>query len=145
MLVHTNLILTTVLTDLIDTGNALDAASIGLFKDGNVLGPGSVLADVEVADFDGYAASLIAEWLGPAPRDGGLPYVITDDAVFTADDPIVTTNIIGGWYLFKGTELLAFAEFPSPLIVDRPGQLIMVRAEFGPGSNVPVETQVVSP
>lgn len=145
MLTHMFGVLAAILADLIDTGNQLDGASIGLYKQGTVQGGATVLADINEADFEGYARIPVSSWVGPASRAGGLPFVVSDDVAFQADDPLVTENEIAGWFLVKSTTLIAMGKFDENVIVNRAGQLVLVRAEYGPNQNTEGGNQVVSP
>jgi len=131
-MIHTSRALaTTYLTAAIaDPGGSLFEASLGLMKGTVPEDPTTLLAAIDEADFEGYAAVEVANWVGPGVRQDLVPYVETDDCVFEADAVVITPNTITGWFLYKGANLLAWGDLEVPIVVDRGGQIVFARGQF---------------
>lgn len=127
--------LTTYLDDAItDTTGYLDDCKLGLLVGTVPEGADTVFADLTFADFDGYAEATIATWVGPGQRFDLRPYVVSDDAVFTAGT-VAEPQTVTGWALYTSTTLHHWGTFETPIDVDRDGQVVLVRAQ------VAMETQ----
>lgn len=115
------------LTELIDTGNALDAVKIMLWKNNVVPTINTVLADLVVADFAGYANFGPVVW--------GTVYLDTDKSAmvtggsheFVASGP-TPENVIYGWAIVNTgvTLLLKAARFDNPVAIFGTGAACVV-------------------
>lgn len=116
------------LTELIDTGNLLDGVKVGLFQ--NDFNPTTltVLADLNPADFHGYALSSAVVWGAPYYDQAGVPTVAGGQKQFTATTPLAGSQVIYGYYLVDGagTTLIAAARFETPLNILVVGNAIIV-------------------
>lgn len=105
------------LDEITDIGNLLDAAILALFQNDVALGDTTVLADLALADFTGYAASAAIVW-GPAfLAPGNRPTVAGDMKSFVVGTPVLLSNIVYGWAILNagGTVLLAARKFDTPI------------------------------
>jgi len=116
-----------ILTELIDTGNLLDATTLILFQNDIVPTPATVMSDLTEATFTGYAAAAAIVW--------GTPYLdVTGIALVTAaSHEFVSTgstigNIIYGWALTNAakTDLKKAARFTTPIGISATGEGVTV-------------------
>lgn len=117
-----------ILTALIDTGALLDGAVLRLFQNNINPGPENVVGDFVSADFSGYAPSTTVVWGTPYLQSDGTANVAGDLKLFVADDPLIVTNTIYGWFLTNagGTVLLASYRFSDPVAISLPLQALPV-------------------
>ena len=118
--------------DLLDAAVAAAAEFNGclvrLFKNNLALSPLTLLADLSVADFHGYADSAAVTWgtafLDPAQQ----PTINGDLKSFVATTPFSNPNIIYGWALIDSgaTKLLAARLLDAPVNITAIGQAVKV-------------------
>lgn len=127
------------LTALIAAMGALDDAELELLQGAVPSSSAALLADFTVANFDGYAPATIADtaYVGPASTADGQQYVATPWTAFTADDPLVVPNTVTGWLLHNGATLLAW-QAVTPVLVDRPGQIVFAQGGIAMGQTAEV-------
>lgn len=120
------------LEELIDTGNLLDGAKVGLYQNNIVLGPGTVLADLTVADFTGYALSAAVVWGTPFVDAANKCIVTADEKEFLATSPFTTSNTVYGYYIVDGagTTLLYAEAFTTPRQITAAFQGLTVLPRF---------------
>jgi len=132
----------TTLAAMVDTDGLLDGAKIKLFQNDLVPSPTTVIGDLTVASFAGYAAQD-ADW--------GTVYNMPDGGagVVSPTDPFVATGVglpqtIYGFYFTDtaGTALLGVRRLAEPQTVNVAGDAVQINAEYylpGPvGDVVPV-------
>jgi hypothetical protein len=127
------------LAELIDTGNLLDGAEVGLFKSDIEITKDTVLADLTVADFSGYAPSAAQVWADPIVDQAGNAIVAAPSVIFHAATPLTVSNSVYGWYLVDsgGTVLLAAERFPEAVEVSSPASAVFVQPRWPAREDAP--------
>lgn len=112
-----------ILTELVDTGNALDALKLGLFQNDIVPDNLTTLALLTPADFDGYTIFSPVVWGTPYYDLDGVPLVVGGDKTWVATGG-TTPNTIYGWYLTNtgGTKLVKASRFAASVGIAAAGQ-----------------------
>jgi hypothetical protein len=114
-----------VLTELIAATHVFAAPTVMLYQNAVILSPSTVIANLTVADFDGYANVVGMTWESP--------YIDTDGSalVFGANQTILCTgstmpNTIYGYALVNVgvTALLAAYAFAAPIGISASGQAV---------------------
>lgn len=110
-----------VLTELVTTGNDLDAVKIHLFTAGPTLTPNMTLGDFTEAVSVGLTAKTVT-WGTPFVGGGGLPEVDTQLLIYIVTT--ITPETILGWYMTDsgGTAVKAADYFASPVPLSADGQ-----------------------
>lgn len=104
-----------VLTELIDTGNELDAVKVFLVTDAPALDPDMVIGDFTKATFTGSAAVSIT-WGTPYTGTEGKPQVDSQLVTFISTDAVVDENVVGIIVTdTAGTGLKFAALFDAPI------------------------------
>lgn len=90
------------------------------------------------ATFTGYTpgGELVTDFLDPLLYPLGGSSISAPTVQFQADNPITTTNNIGGWWLeTAGGDLVAIGTFPAPIPISAPNQGIPINITlvFGNG------------
>lgn len=95
---------------------ALAASEVHLYQAGTiVLGPTTTLADLtaEEADFTGYAAVTVANWLDPLLSELGGAAIDSGLNDFAITAPYTVPNVIQGWWVQDaGGDLCVAGDFP---------------------------------
>jgi hypothetical protein len=140
-----NSVVDDILSGLIAAMGLLDGADLELLQGAVPSNPAAVLGDFTVADFSGYGAATIAaaDWVGPSVSAQGSTYVLTDDQIFTAADPLVVPNTLTGWLLHDGVNPIAWGAVDA-VVVDRPGQIVRANAAVAAGASAENIGQVES-
>lgn len=119
--------LVTILEELIDTGNALDAVKLILFANNITPNKNTVLADLTQPTFTGYAVFGPVVW-GSVMRDvDGTAIVVGGSHPFVCSGG-TPTDIIYGWALTNsgGTVLIKAAVLATPVPITGPETGIVV-------------------
>lgn len=107
-----------VIAALVQTELAL--SKLRLFKSTLEPTPATPLADfvTDEADFTGYPAGgeTITAWLDPILATPSGYSIQSTMEQFVVGDPVVTGNVIGGWFLESaGGDLIAYGTFGDPI------------------------------
>jgi hypothetical protein len=126
--VANNATLLAILAELTATGNLYDGAKLMLIKSDFVIQPETVLADLDEADFHGYARSAAITWSAPFVSPTNTPVVAGDLKSFVATATFANPNSIFGWAMVDGggTTLLVARHFETPVIITAAGQAVQV-------------------
>lgn len=136
MLVTTSPLRRLILEELIDTGNALDALLIGLFKGDITPSKADVFATYTSggaeADFTGYVRGGAVAWSAVFSDAGGNAYCLGDLLLFPAAAPTppaaFVPNVIFGYFAYIGTTLKFAERFTTPAGLDAP---VSIPDQFG--------------
>lgn len=112
-------------------GGVLNGAEVVLWKNDIVPAVDTVLADLELATFDGYAASSAVTW-SAALHESDAEFIVSGgDKVFICTGD-TTPNLIYGWALTDGagTNLLFAKRFDQPISVSEAGNFVSVHVEL---------------
>jgi len=118
-----------ILAAILTAGEPIVGCSIGLYQNDLPLGPQVVFGDVIPADFDGYAAEAVGTW-ETGTRANGERYIVAPSVTFVAGAALAAAQTVRGFYLFDGTDLLAFAPFDTVQNIDHVGQILDVVPEY---------------
>jgi hypothetical protein len=135
-----------IIEELIDTGNILDALTVGLFQQGYTPSINSTFAELEAvkANFTNYAVFTPVVWTGPYLDANKTAYALGGLIEFLAGPPTppaeFVPNVIGGYYLYTGTTLKCVEEFtdattglPTPVPVSSEFGIVPVIPRFSFG------------
>jgi len=135
-----------IVAELIDTGNILDALTVGLFLSTYTPSINSTFAELEAAKatFTGYAVVTPVVWTGPYLDANKTAYVLGGLIEIAAAAPTppaeFVTNVIGGYYLYTGTTLRGVEQFtdavtgsPTPVPVANENAMVPVVPRFSFG------------
>jgi hypothetical protein len=106
----------------------LDGVKCGLFKNDYAPTTLTALADLNPADFHGYALSAALVWGVPYYDQSGVATVVSGDQQFTATTPLAGPQIIYGYYIVDGAGavLIAAARFDTPVNIIIVGNAVVV-------------------
>lgn len=112
----------TILAALINTGAPFEAPIVKLFQNDVVPDVNTVLADLDEADFAGYADVNGPTWGTPYIDVDGNALVTAASHEFVASGP-TPANTIYGWYMTDdpATKLLAAYRFSTPVGINATG------------------------
>lgn len=115
------------LSVLIGVGGPFHGAIVSLYKNPVTVTPGSVLADFDVADFDGYADGSALTYTGPYFDSDGTALVMGTNQLFLATGGL-TPNTIFGYILATAARAALIAAFPfaTPVGVAKAGDAVPV-------------------
>lgn len=117
------------LATLIKTG-LLDTGTIDLFQNDAFLSPATVLADLDVADFSGYAQGVLTLWLAPLIESDGSVVLVGPQIAFAHSGGIVANVIFGYSISDTDGDFLLAEKFPDPIPMAALGNTILVTARF---------------
>lgn len=134
MLVQPQALVRSMLDDLVVAGppaGLLNGALVKLFKNDMTPSGLTLLADLDEADFTGYAASGAVTWDAGFTNEAGDGEIIGDTKQFLASGAAVA-NTVYGYYVTSGDGLtLLFSErFAVPKLIDAAGKSITVIPRF---------------
>jgi hypothetical protein len=110
--------------------NLLDTGSLRLFQNDIAISDETVVGDLDIATFGGYANAAIALWNAPYTEPGGLAAVNTPNTFFAASG-VAPANLIYGWfYLAAGGALYAAGNFDAPISMGVVGNAISLVIEL---------------
>lgn len=134
------------LSDLVAVGAELDGLFVGLFKAGFVPSLNMTFAQLEAvkADFTGYTVFTPVVWTGPFLDSSKTGYVLGGLIEFDCDAPVPPAefvgNSIGGYYMYRGTELIGAEMFldpstgtPTPIPADAQDKMVPVIPRYSYG------------
>lgn len=120
-----------ILDALIAEDGPLDGAKLGLYKAPFTPTKFTVLADLTVADFTGYALSAAITWGTPLNDPDGTAYVPGGQIEFIASGSAIANTIYGAYIVdAAGTGLIAVLPFDSSVGVSGTGQGVVVPLIF---------------
>jgi hypothetical protein len=112
----------------------LDGGSLRLFKNDLNPTPTTLLADLTLCDFSGYANKTIATWNAPYIDASGAVVSLAGLEVFTCSGAGVSNSVYGAYYLDAGGALVWVARFddaPVPMAVATDALPFVPRFIFG--------------
>lgn len=114
---------------------ALAGAKLKLYKAiSQPLSVSTVIGDFTEADYDGYAEKTIAAWLAAYLDPAGGASIQCGTQQFDFVGPVVTTNVIPGFYLTNAAGALIFAgSFPAPIAMANDGDSIPINITLNYG------------
>jgi len=121
------------LTGALDQGTtmktAYEDAEIHLYQTGMgiVITPSLDLTALEAAeaDYTGYAALVVAAWLGPMLGEGSGALIWSGSQLFESDSPFSVQNVVAGWWIqTAGGTLVMAGSFDAPISMGNLGQSI---------------------
>lgn len=125
--VSPNVILEAYLSALIASGGSLHLPTVILFVNDLTPGPTTVLADLTIATFDGYANIVGVTWSGPFLSGSGIAEIIGSGAYFAATGSTLSQIAYGYALVDSGvTSLKVAARFDTPKQFNGLGDALMV-------------------
>jgi hypothetical protein len=109
---------------------SLDGGSLRLFKNDYTPNSQTVLAELEVADFTGYANKTIATWNAPFLDELLRATCLAPLQTFAATGSTITNLIYGAYYLNVGGTLVWAARFSAPIPMAANGNSIPMVPKF---------------
>lgn len=122
---------------IVKDSTAIDDMSVRLFQNDLIPSPTTVIGDLTVATYTGYA-NQTAGSLG-APYKDALGNAIQEyDAVYFGATGSAIGNVVYGYYLVGGTgvlagKLLAVVRFDEPVTMAAVGDVVLVQPRFALG------------
>jgi hypothetical protein len=110
------------------------AAILVLYQNALVPGQNTVIGDLTLCDFDGYAASSALTFSGPFVLTDGTMEIVAPSVAFIATGA-TTPNVVYGWALrISASGALMYAEnFDTPIPISQSGDGLVVipRVSYG--------------
>lgn len=116
-----------ILTSITGTGEPYNGAIIGLYKNNVVPTPRTTLAELDEADFTGYARSGAITWSAVGQNVEDQAICLSDQKIFAASGSAVS-NLIYGYMVLTtgGTFLLEVVPLPEPVSINEAGDLLPI-------------------
>jgi hypothetical protein len=107
-----------------------DAGKLDLYQNDFTPNDQTVLADLTVADFTGYAQVSLTTYVAPYTEPDGKAVITTPQAVFASSGSAVQ-NVVYGWYVLDADgDLLAAGRFDDALNFSGVGDAVVMHVEF---------------
>lgn len=124
--------LMSILTELTGVGGVLDTAKIHLFKNDILPGPGTLVSQLDEADYTGYAASAAINWGAPFINANGQGEVVGPGHQFQPTGTAVANTIYGYWIMptVASTAPIKIVRFAEPVNLTGPADALIVEPNF---------------
>jgi len=133
--VNATALLTAIATELIDTGNLLDAAEVRLFTNDIQPTAENVVGDFTAPTYTG-AGDEAVTWLAPSIADDGTVEAIGTLGEFRPTDAVTPNTVYGAILLSAGGAYLMGARFEDgPLPMESAADAILLTMRYRPGEN----------
>jgi hypothetical protein len=115
----------------------LDMGTLHLFKNNITPNKNTLLADLVVADFDGYAGKAIAAWGAEFLDPLGLATTVAPLQTWTSTGQVTPNTIYGCYYRDAGGDLVYAEKFANPVFFAITGDTLNLVPKYQVGEILP--------